>query len=493
MTAAAVPAVPARPPRARRVPLALPARLLRLELRRSPMPWMLPLVIALFWLDGYRYATGFPPFWGLRSPVLPDRAMVDFALFGAGVAAWVGSRDSRRGTRELMMATTMPRWARQLITWAATTGWAMAGYLGCVAVLYWVTAHQGAWGGPPLWPTAVGAAGVAASCALGFAAGAFFPGRFTAPLATLVVFVLATVDKNGGSNSTFTVLSPVNPQGGFRPDSGIFYHYLPDLSIDQVLFLAGLTVAALGALGALGAPAASGGRWLRRSAAAVTAAGLLAAGTAVVLAGTARPAAPGVVIPALYDAASDRPIPYTPVCRGASVPVCLHPAYRAYLPSVTAALGPVLRQVAGLPGAPVRVAQVAYLNPSEFATGGEATIGGHPRVLRLPLGFDVLAQQPLIGFLRSRVAPAIVASVVGGTAGATPAQQAAEAALLQAAGVPVADFAAVKGAHQAPVPGSPVYTAALRFAALPTAARHAWLADHLAALRSGQITLTQLP
>jgi hypothetical protein len=203
-----------------------------------------------------------------------------------------------------------------------------------------------------------------------------------------------------------------------------------------------------------------------------------------------------VVIPALHDAASDQPIPYTPVCGDGPVPVCLHPAYRGYLPSVTAALGPALSQVAGLPGAPMRVTQVAYLNPSQFATRGEATIGGQPRVLRLPLGFDVLAQQPLTQFLQSRVTPEIVSSVIAGgagIAGATPAQQAAEAGLLQAAGMPIADFDSMGGPYQAPVPGSPVYAAAMRFAALPTAARRAWLAAHVTALRSGHITLTQLP
>jgi hypothetical protein len=39
----------------------------------------------------------------------------------------------------------------------------------------------------------------------------------------------------------------------------------------------------------------------------------------------------------------------------------------------------------------------------------------------------------------------------------------------------------------------PVYAAALRLAARPPAARHAWLAAHLTALRSGQLTLAQLP
>ena len=61
------------------------------------------------------------------------------------------------------------------------------------------------------------------------------------------------------------------------------------------------------------------------------------------------------LIPALHDAANDRPISYTPVCgHAAGLPVCLNPAYRSYLPDVTAALAPVAGEVAGLPGAPVR-------------------------------------------------------------------------------------------------------------------------------------------
>ena len=166
----------------------------------TSMPWMLPLIVALFWLDGYHYAMGFPPFWGLRSPVLPDRAMVDFALFGAGASTWMGSRDARRRTTDLLTASPpCPGGRRQLVTWAATTGWAMAAYLACVAVLYWSTARQGAWGGPPLWPVAVGAAGVAAACALGFAAGVLFPSRFTAPLATLAVFILPDGDSSAAA------------------------------------------------------------------------------------------------------------------------------------------------------------------------------------------------------------------------------------------------------------------------------------------------------
>jgi hypothetical protein len=482
--------------RASRVPLAAPARLLRLELHRNLMLWMLPLLGALFWLVGYRYAVSFPPFWGLRSPVLPDRALNVFALFGAGAAAWTGSRDGRRHTTDLVTVTPVPRWAAQLASWAATTCWAEMIYLGCVAALYGVTAHQGAWGGPQLWPVGVGAAGVAALCALGFAAGALFPGRFTAPLAAFGAFIVLEVafKAAGNSHSSYALISPVSTQGGLRADSGIFYPYLPDLAIVQVMFLAGLGIAALGALGL---PAASGGRWLRRTAAVLAVAGLAASGTAVGLAGTARLEARGVVIPALHDAASDRPIPYTPVCSHSAMPVCLHPAYRAYLPAVTAALGPVLSQVAGLPGAPVRVTQVAYLNGGTYITGGgSGTISGSPPVLRLPLGYYVLDSARLTELLREKTAPAIVTSVIGRpTSGASPAQQAIEAALLNAAGVPMLGQPKALAFMGLPglVPGSPAYAASVRFAALPPAARHTWLAAHLPALRSGQLTVAQLP
>jgi hypothetical protein len=42
-------------------------------------------------------------------------------------------------------------------------------------------------------------------------------------------------------------------------------------------------------------------------------------------------------------------------------------------------------------------------------------------------------------------------------------------------------------------PDTPIGAKALRFAALPTATRHAWLAEHLPALRAGRLTLADLP
>ena len=43
------------------------ARLLRLELRRNAMLWMLPAALALFWFTTYRKAMAMPPLWSLRA------------------------------------------------------------------------------------------------------------------------------------------------------------------------------------------------------------------------------------------------------------------------------------------------------------------------------------------------------------------------------------------------------------------------------------------
>ena len=83
-------------------------------------------------------------------------------------------------------------------------------------------------------------------------------------------------------------------------------------------------------------------------------------------------------------------------------------------------------------------------------------------------------------------------------AGRQPGAQAVAARRCEApaASCPASPPARAAGASSQPpeaAPGSPAYAAARRFAALPAPARHAWLVQHLAALRAGRITLEQLP
>jgi hypothetical protein len=513
MTAAAE--APARPVPVRASRLAPPLsflRLLRIELRRNAMPWILPLIAALFWFDSYRPSTGMPALYVLRTfwSMGQGHTITDFGPFVAGVAAWMGARDGRRRTADLVTGTPRPRWAAELATWAATAIWAVAAYLVFTGVMFAVYASQGVQGQPPWWWVAVGATAVAAFSAAGFAVGACWPSRFAAPLAAFGGFLAMLMSAQAGFRDTtgWALILPTNSNGNFQPDSGLLYPWLPDLPIARIMLLGGTAIAALGLLGLR---SWGDGPWVRWIAAAVAAAGVAAAGTAVGLASTARLSADGIVIPALHDAASDQPFAYTPVCgHAAGIPVCLNPAYGRWLPDVTAALGPVFSEVAGLPGAPDRATQVPAVYHSGQGQWGQAmTIGGLPPVLTLPLGALQLAGSfgGTAGVFDSQLQLLAVHAFTGaGTGAGTAAQQAVQAALLQGVGVPFAtqarllsttglpSWAQAATAIAGPGPAKgPVYAAARRLASLPAAARDAWLAAHLATLRSGHLTLAQLP
>ena len=500
MTAAAAPVV-SRPPRAARKIGSGAVRLLRLELRRSTLLSLLPLLAVLLAVTELRNDLSHPPLWAVRSIDLQVQAELTGAIV-AGVAAWTAARDGRRHLTDLLTATSRPRWARQLASWAAVTSWALLFYAACVAVVFVATARQATWGGPIWWLPGVGAAAIVAFSAAGFAFGAFFPGRFGAPLVTVGALLAPQMGVLAlQRNLAWGRVTPA--KDATVPGSGIFFPFHAGLSVVQIMFLAGLT---LTALGALALPAAAGGRRLRRTGALMALAGLAATGTGVALASTARLEAEGVIVPALHAAASDRLIAYTPACDDSSVvPVCLHPAFRAQLPGLAAYLDPALRQVAGLPGAPVRV-QLAADTPQK--TSGiikiaGPVISGRPPVLYLSPSLLVPGGASIRQILGPAAPVMIIRTVIYGRSAPggpapSPAQQAVAAALLKAAGVPLlapsaAGARASGNGVPGPARGSPAYAAARRFAALPAAARHAWLAAHLAALRDGRITLAEIP
>ena len=510
MTATSAPARPASVLRAHVTPPLSFARLLGIEVRRSPMPLILPLVAALFWFDSYRPSTSQAPlyplvtFWNMGQ----GHTIIDFGPFVAGMAAWIGSRDGRRGTADLVTATACPRWVAQLAAWAAAAIWAVAAYLVFVGVMFAVYAQRGVQGEPPWWWVAVGATAVAAFSAGGFTVGLLVPNRFAAPLAAFAGFLVLIMSSQTGFRDTsgWALVLPTNSNGNFQLDSGIFYPYLPDLPIARIVFLAGLAVAALGLAGLL---AAAGERRIRTVAAILTAAGVAVAGTGAGLASSARLGSHGMVISALHDAASDRPIVYTPVCGGSAFRVCLNPDYHTYLADVIAALTPVAGEVAGLPGAPARAAQAgAVYHAGEGQSGQAMTITGRPAVLSVTIGGYGFLPGPngfssqtttMKTFDESMRVLFFNAFAGAGDTGGTPVQQAVTAVLLAGAGVPFGQqpglLTQVTGG---PPPGpsaakDPVYTAARRFATLPASVRHAWLTEHLAAIRAGRLTLEQLP
>ena len=89
-------------------------RLLWLELRRNAMPWMFPLLAALFVFDPFRTAMDYPPRVDLRASVLVNKLLPDFVAFVAGVAAWIA-----HGTA----GATPPTWSRRPPGPAGWRGW----------------------------------------------------------------------------------------------------------------------------------------------------------------------------------------------------------------------------------------------------------------------------------------------------------------------------------------------------------------------------------
>ena len=463
--------------------------------------WLLPVAFALFWYNGYREIMALPPMWNLRAMTLQNRLLFDLMVPATGAAAWMGSREGRRRITDLVAATARPRWSRQLAIWAATTAWAELACLICVAVVYLSTARQASWGGPLWWPVVVSAAGVPALTAIGFAAGAWFPGRFVTPLVTVVAFFgLAFGTQAASGDHSYWQVSPLTAGAfdvGAAPGVASFYPYLPDLSIAQVMFAAGLVVAVLGGLGL---PVARM-RWL---AAVITAAGLAAAGTAVALAGTGRLDPHGMIaIPALHNAAAGQPVRYTPACSRSPIPICVHPAYAGFLPTMTTAVGPELTEFAGLPGAPARISQVAPVYQQEPGNG--INVSAHVSGASEFIVPDPLPGQPggtsaqFAANLAESLGLRLASDVTLGGTGRTAAQGPSQAELAVIAGsvrfppsVESRDLAPLYG-QLLPEPGSPAALAARRFAALSPAARHAWLAGHLAALRAGRVSVAQLP
>ena len=369
--------LPARPRRAAARVVVPPAagRLLWIEVKRNAVPWVLPLLALLVYLDTYRTVSGYPPVWTVRALAVPDRLLVDFAAFAGGFCAWAGSREGRRKTEDLLGTTARPAWTRQLAALAGTMFWLVLAFLAAVAVLYVQIARVAAWGGPPLWPVAVGLVALVTICVVGFTAGALFPGRFTAPLVAVGAVVLHLVGTHAVNDPNMRSLQDLLSLGTNVPPYD------------------------MGVLRCRGG-ARPGGRRDRGAA------------------GRTGPRRAGAVRSPFY-----------------SSPITGVPPVYEFTVTITwvspAVAGPLVQQ--GL--------------LSDF-------IGG----------------------------PAYEQS---GNLG--PAQQAVVSALLTAAGV----SAQAQDLNGPPAPQ--VAAAANRFAALSPAARHAWLAAHLTALRAGHITLAQIP
>jgi hypothetical protein len=510
-----------------------PGRALRLEIRHSAAVWVLPVLALLFYFNAYRTRGGYPPTWTLRASVIIGPNLVFSSVIAAGMAAWAATRESRRKTGDLLATTARAAWPRRAAVLAATVFWMVLAYLAEVAVIYVQTAFQATWGGPLLWPAAVGAAGVAASCAVGFACGTWFPGRFTAPVVAVAVFAAWFVGVNAADNVN-NVQDIANAKGsaalfvstdGGRPvsvDVGVFYHAAPDVLIAEVMLMGGVLLVMTGLLAAtsftrvpgLRRPPLTAGRRRLAVAAACVAAGVAASATAFSLASTARfSVTTGWGIPALHDPADDQPVPYTPDCAGGAFTVCVHPAFAPYLGALSAALRPAAAEVAGLPGAPARAEMTGADGPPPAAGTTSAYLYSVEQEGFSDESFWVTPAGARTVAWEQGVQQDFITWFVSGPAGQdspgpTPAQEAVAIALLAEIGAPAppgyqefgqpgsqsGPSSTPTGSAAPPTASAAQITAAARgFGSLSPAARRAWLAANIGALRSGAVPLASIP
>ncbi len=343
------------------------ALLLRLEARRNVGLWAWPALVGLallFWYgDGLAWRV---TFWAEASVLVRDGLI----LIGPGVAviaAWMGGRERRRKMDDLLATTPRPPWARWGVTWAATTLWGALAYVVAGAYLLVLAIQHTTWGAPVMWPILVGLVAIPAYAAVGYALGSAIPSRFTVPLVAIALLVLtvaagwglggAVSDGPTTKPSTLDALHYLSPVATL--DSSVWYGVRPDVGWPEGLFLLGLTGLALGGLALRNRRDRSGrGAW-----GALLAGGSLAAAAVAILLGTSPPSAlllgasrfSNVSYPLL--ARYETPIPYTPVCAGAPVRVCVHPAYRSYLAAEAPIINRLVAPLLGVPGAPVRAEQ----------------------------------------------------------------------------------------------------------------------------------------
>lgn len=470
-------------------------RLLRVEVRRNTLVPLLPVMAAVLCLTPIADNLRPVALWTDRSSDLQG-AIQAIGPFTAAAAAWMAGREHRRGMTDLLASTPAAAWRRVFATWSATCGIAAAFYA-CFGLVYFaITSVQATWGHPIIWPALSGLSALIACAVLGFAAGRLAPSRVTAPLAAVGVFAamaagIATALHDGERGAG--LLSPVYPGIGLH--ATVFFAVRPDLAYLQIGCYLG---AATAAAGLIVLRVHAGDRTVFRAGSALAAGGLALAATAIALVSTGHYDARGLVVPLLHDAASDRRIPYTPVCvHDRTLAVCLHPAYARSneLDFFDTAVNKLAAPLAGIPGLPVRAEQ------SSAGDIGEplVSVSGHPPVLFLPddiIQGTSISPPAFAATLYTRLALALVtppgtsppenkschcaAAVL-----TTPAQNVVALYLLDQAGFP---------ASRDLIPGDTAVVAAERsLAAMTPAARHAWFLAHIGAVRSGALTVMELP
>jgi hypothetical protein len=447
-------------------------RLLLIEMRRT--------IAVLLALPMFLLAWQTLGAWFVRLVVLwPDLSFVigkGATLIGpvlAGAAAWMAGREQRRGLAELLHTTPHAPFARLLATLTGTLGWGVLAY-GVFAIFasLW-TARRATWGGPDGWPIAVGLLALGTYATLGFLLGTLLPSRFTAPLVALAVFALQ-----------ISVLPVANRYPALYQaqwlflfthiDTTVWFGSRPPVAPFQALFSVGLTI-----LGLVGLACYRGRPHPLRSVAAVSLAAVLVMASIV---GVFQ-RAPTREQMRGYWSPNFPPQSYIPVCSAAPLRVCVHPAYTAALPQVSADLNDLLSPLIGLPGFPTQAEQSALSGISRVVQSADT----------LPYALD---SYNTYNARTTALYCAIYACPTDtlGPVGAPPPGDLARAVIaawlwVRVEGPGTSSFGScgIQGFTNS------LCSASARFAALTPESQHTWLVAHFADLRAGRLTLEDLP
>ncbi len=427
-------------------------RLLRVEARRNPGLWLFPLVAIMIVYTTTETLPKGIRLWPETSVSLRETIVLVGPLAG-GLAAWAAIRDRRRGIEELLATTPRPAAVRSLANWGATTAWYVLAYLvAATSIFVWVYL-DGVWGSPAFWPILLGLFALLADSALGYAAGSYVPSRFTVPLVAITFYWVQGVTI-AYLDSSAAYLSPVV---GLNPS--VFYGVLPNIFVEQSLWLLGIAGAAVAVV------MLKGGNVPAFSRGAFVASVVVAMMGAVMLLKT-----PVLVTPSQEQRAF---VPYESVCAEEAIPVCVHPAYEGMLRGTADTVVEVAAPLLGIPGGPVQAEQAPH-SGTELKPDGTLSFFLHDATL----SGDQLAEDVALGLVRDDATVALL----------TDAQAVVGGWLLQRTDRDPGYLIALAGEEN-----RELSAAVNRFGKLSPKERRDWLRQNYAGLRTGKVTLKDLP
>ena len=301
----------------------------RIELRRGPGLWSLPVLVGLGVFmaraqmsadNVWSYATGAVT----SAPVL----MAPLAL---GVAAWAGGRSQRRAARHAWLLAGRDPAQAPLVEAGVLAACATVAYALVAMVTLVPTAATATWGGPFWWWLASAGVGFTTAICVAYCVGVLLPGRFTPFIAALVTYLATTW--NLGQYGTWYAMFPFTVEL-IPPFSA---PHAPTMR-GQMLWFTGL---ALLALTLVAVKVRSSARVVIPAAGASLA--LAVSGAAIVIGENGR----------YVDV--NRHIVWS--CSGSSPQVCIHPAFANSFSPISQRAQAITQRLAATPFAISRVEQ----------------------------------------------------------------------------------------------------------------------------------------